>query len=574
MNRGGFFIALFAVATQAVQVRAQAVSATSQMTEYNRNSLTIMMVEGGKYNTELKAAMGHVKVPEKFDNNMLAERFLPSSHNTAEVRQRLEAMKIPNGILSKWFSRSDDGKFNMSVIHNRGLYNATDADVVAASASKRGLSKLQDAGEKLISHSYVMVLTFGTIKTMDQIYDEQDAAARKRAKSAGKEFTPVPRTRNGYKGEVAGFLFRLSDVADAMDNFYSNMWIFDDDSPEIMAAKRQMFDTTTFKLTYVTSVVTTCEGTQLNAGAQKSKAELFDILMTGSVANLVNEFENKVDEWKVRTALYSVFPLRAKIGTKEDLTVEDRYFVYEFRMNKKNEVYASRRGVVRAKKVVNNSYVAQGSGSENLNQTTSKFYQVAGHKLEPGMFMEQNNDMGLGVTIGGAGGSLGGAYINIEGLVGQYVGITQLKFFMGGHLGFNSYNISAVGGDGDDKSFMFYGGELGISKGFFIMRNVSVSGQAGFAMEWGDAIKSEVKKEYFNNCLVQGLFGFAGAQLAINIKYNMQLVGGINYYAEVGNASLTKETDSSDSKDLGVMYSDLFDGRAGANINMGVRIQF
>lgn len=573
MSRPVFLMALLAGTLQAgVAFSQDGTSANGQMTEYNRNSLTIMLVEGGKYSSELQAAINHVVVPEKFDNNMLDNRIMPDSKSSDEVGKRLEAMKVPNGIISKWFSRADDGKFNMSVIHDRGLYNATDADVLAASASKRGLSKLQDAGEKLISHSYVMVLAYGTIKTMEQIYDEQDAARRKRAQNTGKEFKPVPRTRNGYRGEVAGFLFRLADVSQAMDNFYSNMWIFDDDSPEIVAKKRQMFDTTRFKLSFVTSVVANCEGTQLNVGEQKSKAELFGILMNNSIQNLVTGFENKVDEWKVRTALYSVFPLRAKIGTKEDLTVEDRYFVYEFRMDKNNQIYADRRGVVRAKKVVNNSYVAQGNTDENLRNTTSKFYQVAGHKLEPGMFLEQNNDMGVGVTIGGAGGSLGGAYINIEGLLGQYIGITQFKFFLGGHLGFNSYKHYRW--SNEDANFMFYGGELGLSKGFFIMRNVSVSAQAGMALEWGDAVKSEIKKNYLNDCLVQGFFGFVGAQLAVNIKYNMQIVGGVNYYAESGNATLTKETDSEESKDMGVKYSELFDGRSGANINLGLRIQF
>ena len=552
-------------------VSAQTGLSTSDATEYNRNSLTIMMVEGGKYGTELKEAISHIVVPEKFDDNMLDQRLLLPSDNSDNLRQQLEIMRAANRILAKWFSRSDDGKFNMSVIHERGLYNATDADVVAASASKRGLSKLQDAGEKLISHSYVMVMAFGKIKTMDEIYDEQDAARRKAAKASGKEFVPVSRTKNGYKGEVAGFLFRLSDVPQAMDNFYSNMWIFDDDSPATIAAKRQMFDTTTFKMSFVTSVVSNCEATQSNLGTQMTKAQLFDVLMNNSVRGLVYGFENKVDEWKVRTALYSTFPLRAKIGTKENLAVEDRYFVYEFRMNKNNEVYADRRGVVRAKKVVNNSHVAEGSGSDDLKNTTSKFYQIAGHKLEPGMFLEQSNDMGLGVTVGGAAGSLGGAYISIEGLAGQYLGITQLKVFLGGHIGFNSYELDY---SSDNTSVLFYGGELGISKGYFIMRNVSVSGQAGMALEWGDILDSKVKEKYYNDCLVQGLFGFVGAQLAVNIKYNAQIVGGLNYYAEIGNATLTKDTESDESKDLGVGYSKVFDGRAGANINVGLRIQF
>ena len=143
-----FFVALLAGTMHLGAVFAQdGTSANGQMKEYNRNSLTILLVEGGKYSSELKNAMNTVVVPEKFDNNMLDKRILPEMSNSEAVRKQLETMKVPNEIFSKWFSRSDDGKFDMSVVYNRGLYNASDADVIRASAAKLGMAKLKDAGE-------------------------------------------------------------------------------------------------------------------------------------------------------------------------------------------------------------------------------------------------------------------------------------------------------------------------------------------------------------------------------------------------------------------------------------------
>ncbi|MBO7596992.1 MAG: hypothetical protein J6T70_08130 [Bacteroidales bacterium] len=247
MNGRLFFVTLLAGTMQLGAVFAQdGALANGQMKEYNRNSLTILLVDGGKYSSELKNAMNTVVVPEKFDNNMLDKRILPELPNSDAVRNKLEEMKVPNDIFSKWFSRSGDGKFDMSVVYNRGLYNASDADVIRASAAKLGMAKLKDAGEKLIKQSYVLVLCFGSIKTMEQVYDEMDAARKKTAKALNKEFKPVARTKNGYKGEVAGFLFRLSDVAQTMDNFYTNMWIYDEDAPDVVAAKRHIFDTASF----------------------------------------------------------------------------------------------------------------------------------------------------------------------------------------------------------------------------------------------------------------------------------------------------------------------------------------
>ena len=556
---------------------AKAQADGSYMKEYNRNSLTILLVDGVKYSSDLKSAMNTVTVPEKFDNNMLAKRILPPASSSDEVRMKLESMDIPKDIFSKWFSRTDDGRFSMSVIHERGLYNATDADVHEASATKRGLDKLQDAGEKLIKQSYVMVICYGDIKTMNQIYDEIDARNRNISKTFGTKFTPVDRDRNGYRGEVAGFLFRLSNVSEVMNDFYSNMWIFDDDEPETVAAKRQKFNDAQFHLSYVTSVTATVEASQSNYVPQKSRQELFDILLNSSVEMLVNGFENKVEQWKVRTTLYSTFPLRAKIGTKENLHIEDRYFVYEYQMDKNGQVEPKRRGVIRAKKVINNSHVADGGGNDNLRQTTSKFYQIAGHKLEPGMFLEQANDYGMGVSVGYAAGALSGAYLSLEGLVGQYVGLTQAKAILAGHVGGGNFDMKQAPswmrkGAEDDFFCLFFGGEFAVSKGFFITRNLSLSGHLGLAVEWAQPTDEHVMKN-IDDGLIYGMFGLVGAQAAVNIKYNWQIVGGLNYYPELTNAQLTKENSESD-KDLGVAYSEIFEGRAGANINIGLRIQF
>lgn len=548
----------------------------SYMKEYNRNSLTILLVDDGKYSSDLKAAMNTVTVPEKFDNNMLGKRILPPASSSDEVRLKLESMDIPKDIFSKWFSRTDDGRFSMSVIHERGLYNATDADVHAASATKRGLDKLQDAGEKLIKQSYVMVVCFGDIKTMNQIYDEIDAKNRNISKTFGTKFTPVERDRNGYRGEAAGFLFRLSNVSEAMNDFYSNMWIFDDDAPETVAAKRQKFNDAEFHLAYVTSATASVDASQSNYVPQKSRQELFDILLNSSVDMLINGFENKVEQWKVRTTLYSTFPLRAKIGTKENLHIEDRYFVYEYQMDANGQVEPKRRGVIRAKKVINNSHVADGGGNDNLRQTTSKFYQIAGHKLEPGMFLEQANDYGMGVAVGYSVGGPSAAYLTLEGLVGQYVGLTQVKAFLTGRVGAGGYDISKSNCSRfskfrDESSFLFLGGEGGLSKGFFVARNLSLSGHVGVSFEWAMPFDEDVSKEISNGTIC-GMFGLVGAQAAVNIKYNWQIVGGLNYYAEIGDATISKE--DSNSTPLGVTYSEIFEGRAGANINIGLRIQF
>lgn len=547
--------------------------------EYDRNSLSVLMLDNnGKYGSDLRNAMNSVSVPTKFDDNMLQTRVIRGSDNSDMVKSALESARVPNEIFSKWFSRDADGSFNMSVIHERGLYNATDADVIEASASKVGLAKLEDAGETLIGHSYVMVLSFHNIKTMDQYYDELDKSRKSWAELLKTKYVPVTRSRNGYRADVTGYLYKLSNVSASMDDFYSNMWIFDEDSKEEKAKKVSAFNNARFQLEYVTTVTRTVEASQPNEGQQKSRAQLFEVMADLAVNGLIYETEKTVDAWKVVTALYDTHPLRAKIGTKENLYVDDRYFVYEYRMNKSNEVYADRRGVVRVKKVANNSQVAQGKSEDDASQMSS-FYQIAGHRLEPGMFLEQSNDIGCGVTFGYASGAQSGVFINVEALGNNgFAKSTQVKGFIAGHIDFGNYNLNDCGAfhydsDLEDASFCFFGGEMGFSKGFFPLRNVALSAHGGFAIEFADFLDADLSKEYFENGMVNCLFSFVGVQMAVNIRYNVQLVGGMNGYVQLEEAKLTKKNEEKE-KSLGVTYSSMFDGRVGGNFNLGVRIQF
>ena len=58
------------------------------MKEYNRNSLTMFLVESGRYSSELKSAMKNVVVPEKFDDNMLSVRTLPPLSSSDAVKAK------------------------------------------------------------------------------------------------------------------------------------------------------------------------------------------------------------------------------------------------------------------------------------------------------------------------------------------------------------------------------------------------------------------------------------------------------------------------------------------------------
>ena len=201
------FFTLSLVAQDVIQEGAK----TNQLlTDYDRNALTVIVLDGNSaYMLDIRNAASGIVVPDKFDDNLLDTRLLATSSNADAIKQALTQNKIPNQILAKWFARNEAGEFNMDIIHERGLYNATDDEVRKAASSKIGMAKLQDAGEVLINHSYILVMDIKNIQTMEQVYLKRDALAKGLGELMGQSGEGVKRRKNGWMGDVKGYLFKL-----------------------------------------------------------------------------------------------------------------------------------------------------------------------------------------------------------------------------------------------------------------------------------------------------------------------------------------------------------------------------
>ncbi|MDO9633990.1 MAG: autotransporter outer membrane beta-barrel domain-containing protein, partial [Paludibacter sp.] len=465
-----------------------------------------------------------------------------------------------------WFSRSAEGDFDMSLIAERGMYNATANDMIQASASKIGMNKIKDAGQALVNNSYIQVVEFKNVITMQEYYDAQDAANLKYAQANNTQYKPVSRTKNGWKAIAISYLFKIDPAY--VDVLFNEMWIYSDDDANTRAQKKALFDNTNFNFNFVMQVTNDADGSQDNPNpntgipAQLSKEQLFARLVNSGVKAALYEFETKYEDFRVKTALFAVRPLRSKIGTKEGLGVDQRFFVLENTMNSKGEILSKRQGVILVKKVENNSVVAT-----TANIPMSKFYQTAGKRLEPGMTMQQRNDYGVGLSMGAGGGALGGFYMKAEGNLATLsrmlpgitnaIKVTQLKVF--GSVAFDSGEYSAY-----DANFTRY--QIGISKGFYFMRNLSLAPFIAYGSE-------SATSDYFGDGYsVNGDFLNFGAYFTLNILYNLQLVTTLNAYGMLGNAY--QKYDGETTATYVNTYDEYFDGRSGGNIEFGIRYEF
>ncbi len=539
--------------------------------QYDRNAITVVVLDNHcNYIADIRAATPHILITEKYDDNLVDMRLLRAAADADDdaILEAVNASKLGNQIIAKWFNRAQDGSFDMAVIAERGMYNATVEDMILASASKLGMDKIRDAGQALVENSYVLVLSFHGVMSMEEYYDQIDTNARAKARRSGEQFSPTSRTQNGWKADVRSFLFKIDPAFS--DVLFNELWIYEDDSPAVKAEKKALFENTRFGFSYVMEGMATTEGTQNNPSkltglpVQKSREELFALLLNTSVHNSLLSYESVYEAFRVKTPLYATKPIRVKVGTKEGLTIDQRFYVYETVMKKNNDLASKKRGVVNVKKVANNSAVA----SLETDAPMSRFYQVSGKKLEPGMTLQQRNAAGIGLSLGGAFGGLDGIYVkgefntaNLNQLVPgtkSVIPVSQMKFFAEGAFSEEQY----IG-----STYTFTRFHVGISKGFYFMRNFSLAPFLAYGAE------SAEKSSDTTGTKISGDFFTPGAYLSMNLFSNLQLVLTYQYHIPIGNADWTYDDDRP-SVNTGNPYTYYFYDREGQGIELGLRFEF
>ncbi len=528
--------------------------------EYNRNSLTVLFLDGTPhYSNDVRVNAERIVIPDKFDDNLLSQRILRLGSNS-KISDALYRDNIANSILAKWFSRDANGNFSMDLIHNRGLYNATDEHIIQAQNSKLGLDLVKDAGEALIAHSYIMVIKLSNIKTMTQVYNEMDASRRI---WRGDKAIPVARTHDGFQCNAMCYLFQIDSVTDVIDELYNEMWIFEEDTPEERKEKITKFNNFKVPIKLENTITVEVDGSVLKTKGY-SYTQLFANLLNKSISASIGEFETSIDNFKVKQAVYSTFPIRAKIGLKEGLAVDDRYFVYEHQLDRNGNPKDVRIGVVRAKRVADNRTIADGKSS------MSKFYQVAGRHIKEGMIMNQAKDAGTATALGFTKGDFNSVFFRTDVRVsGSMVKIPMVHTFLDLRLQISGkYNGDII--DLDDHLVTFATGYLGLSKGFATTRNSAayLSGAIGYEWATSGAFDDYKIKS------VQAIMAMVSAEFAHNITYNTKLFVGVDYIAPISNAYIKYNgDDDGDEKISEYAYTDFFNGRIGKTIKFGIRLE-
>ena len=379
--------------------------------KYRRSSLFMVLIESETFpNKEsVMKSWNNYPFPDKYnDHSVEVQTMNPSNYETTSsesiemtdrINKFIKETDLSRKIVAKWFNVTDDGKMDMKLVQDRGFYNASEMDAAIASGQQRGLASLGDAGEELISKTFV------TFSKLNFVPNEPAALVIKEAAilKANKIKVPTAKTssikaaelayekaKEGYSVWTNTWLYQL-DWNDSIANVFWEMW----------NNKEDFNNTEIFKLKYIgkessQSLVTF----SLKKGeGQRTEEQIIDIATVRNIDNVLSKLQKEYDVFKPVTPVISSSPITAMIGLKEGLQMGDRFEVLEMIWDDKTGKTVWKRvnecSVSKKLPILDNRYNAGGKPEVVLDEKGNPIPQVdattfkGSKKIQPGMLLKQ-----------------------------------------------------------------------------------------------------------------------------------------------------------------------------------------
>lgn len=148
----------------------------------------------------------------------------------AKMLKWLKNNNVANKLIASWFGGENGNAYNVELIKARGHYNASELDKLEALDTKRGLAIVEDAGEELISHTFI---TFTDFEIIDgRRYEERSKQLLANSYGTSSKFGKMlQESSDRSANETAGFyitsttyLFKLNWNGETANRFYSEYW--------------------------------------------------------------------------------------------------------------------------------------------------------------------------------------------------------------------------------------------------------------------------------------------------------------------------------------------------------------
>jgi hypothetical protein len=473
-------------------------------TQYMRPSVTTLFIDvSANYTREVIDALSAHELPKKFNDHSVStnEFVISDTLNDATIKALLEA-SVTKYIVQKWFPYDTEAKAHSTkVIEERGVYNATDADVIASKASARKEALLKDVGEQLLNYSYIIIYAPYNIEQIN----------KQTAKGQSK----------GYKGICKVSVWKLDWNEEVKNNFY-NQW-----------EQANAFNSVAFPVVKAVDLLLPIKSeVTIDPKKPLTDEDLINIFAKAIQTEADIQMTRNVDDFQVKAPIAKVKRNYsfAKIGTKESVTIDKRFFASEIIVDEEGNQDLKRKGVVRAtSKIAQNDTIATGDGP------STKFYQTYGKRLKEGMLLTENPDYGVGLTVMGGPFSANG---RLELGIGMYASTLVkkikvpygLKAYAQIGLPFATMEVEGkkvvLGDDNKEQTFLVY--SAGISKDFYFARRFALTPYVGYsALLIPDDYTDEFEATYATQYSPSSFEG--GINFSVAILHNIQVIANLGY---------------------------------------------
>lgn len=387
--------------------------------KYRRSSLHTILMESENFPRKEKVIETYYNAPfpDKYDDHTIGEKsFDPRKYGVvkesteeeiiASINQYLKQNKIGNKLVAKWFDRKSNGAFDIGLISQRGLVNASFTDIKTAEASAEGKALLESAGLELINNTFVVVSKMKFFENEPVARAAREVAMKTanaitisllRNKAIDAADKAYEKAKEGYSVWTTSYLYKLKWDDATSNTFYQDLWI-DSSIQGNIAQKKAAFDQSElFQLEFIGSEKATSLVT-FSLSEKRTENQIIELAVTRNIDNVYAKLQKKYDVFKTKVPLFTGSPITAKIGLKEGLEGGEKFEVLEANMDPKTGIIEyKKKGIIKVDKnqIWDNRYnmglpVTDENGAEIKSPLLSTTFD-GGSKYYPGMLIRQIN---------------------------------------------------------------------------------------------------------------------------------------------------------------------------------------
>lgn len=361
--------------------------------EYERNSMHVMMIKhlNQKFDDIIEDVFLQSPFPERFNDHNLGVKTVSFAELEGDqhynIASFIEQVNLGQKMVAKWFDRDKKtGAFDMELVKERGFYNATQNQKNTARASIRGLALLEDAGENLISKTYLLVndISYKSMGSGNWVLKFIASAYSGNVDDTQKSMVAI----GGFRVDIKSYLFRLKWNEEIAQTFYTEYYT---EKNDIDAGKVKAFanEKELFQMEYVGK--TESMSSETNFKAAKDPKALLVKVCTQTIDKNIAQLQHQYSDFRIKAPLLSTNPLKADIGVKEDVTENSRFEVLERILDQEGKVSYEKVGIIKPikGKIKDNRFMVTADESQDASLDATEFEKVSGKDFYPGMLIRE-----------------------------------------------------------------------------------------------------------------------------------------------------------------------------------------